>query len=68
MSSVQSPLPCLMIVDDDPLIREGLAVSFEKHYQVHLTESRANCPPRRSWPSSTWGCRPCRIDRTKDST
>jgi len=30
-----------MIVDDDPLIREGLAVAFEKHYQVHLAESRA---------------------------
>ncbi|MFZ3019042.1 MAG: sigma-54 dependent transcriptional regulator [Gallionella sp.] len=35
------PLPCLMIVDDDPLIREGLAVAFGKHYQVHLAESRA---------------------------
>jgi len=30
-----------MIVDDDPLIREGLAVAFEKHYQVYLAESRA---------------------------
>jgi len=41
MSSALPPLPCLMIVDDDPLIREGLAVAFEKHYQVHLAESRA---------------------------
>ncbi|MCK9201161.1 MAG: sigma-54 dependent transcriptional regulator [Gallionella sp.] len=41
MSSAQSPLPCLMIVDDDPLIREGLAVAFEKHYEVLLAESRA---------------------------
>jgi DNA-binding NtrC family response regulator len=30
-----------MIVDDDPLIREGLAVAFEKHYEVLLAESRA---------------------------
>lgn len=41
MPSAHSPLPCLMIVDDDPLIREGLAVAFGKHYQVHLAESRA---------------------------
>ncbi|HZW25253.1 MAG TPA: sigma-54 dependent transcriptional regulator [Gallionella sp.] len=30
-----------MIVDDDPLIREGLAVAFGKYYQVHPAESRA---------------------------
>jgi len=41
MPSDHTPLPCLMIVDDDPLIREGLAVAFGKHYEVHLAESRA---------------------------
>ncbi len=33
--------PCLMIVDDDPLIREGLAVAFGKRFEVHPAESRA---------------------------
>jgi DNA-binding NtrC family response regulator len=41
MSSAHTPLPCLMIVDDDPLIREGLAVAFGKQFEVHLAESRA---------------------------
>jgi len=31
----------LLIVDDDPLIREGLAVSFADHFTVHQAESRA---------------------------
>jgi DNA-binding NtrC family response regulator len=33
-------LPSLIIVDDDPLIREGLAVSFCDDFQVHQAESR----------------------------
>ena len=33
-------LPCLLIVDDDPLIREGLAVSFGNHFDIHQAESR----------------------------
>ncbi len=39
-----SPLstrPSLIIVDDDPLIREGLAVAFDEEFTVHLAESRA---------------------------
>lgn len=36
-----SPRPGLMIVDDDPLIREGLAVALGKDFNVHLAESRA---------------------------
>ncbi|MCG6932969.1 MAG: sigma-54 dependent transcriptional regulator [Gallionella sp.] len=35
-----SALPSLIIVDDDPLIREGLAVSFRDDFQVHQAESR----------------------------
>lgn len=33
-------LPSLMIVDDDPLIREGLALAFEHNFVVHQAESR----------------------------
>lgn len=39
MSSL-STLPSLIIVDDDPLIREGLAVSFCDEFEVHQAESR----------------------------
>ncbi|MGA8863461.1 MAG: sigma-54 dependent transcriptional regulator [Gallionella sp.] len=35
-----SKLPSLIIVDDDPLIREGLAVSFCNDFDVHQAESR----------------------------
>jgi len=35
-----STLPSLIIVDDDPLIREGLAVSFCDDFEVHQAESR----------------------------
>jgi DNA-binding NtrC family response regulator len=35
-----STLPSLIIVDDDPLIREGLAVSFCNDFEVHQAESR----------------------------
>ena len=36
-----SALPSLIIVDDDPLICEGLAVTFGKHFKVYQAESRA---------------------------
>jgi len=36
-----STLPSLIIVDDDPLIREGLAVTFGNHFKVYQAESRA---------------------------
>jgi len=29
-----------MIVDDDPLIREGLAVAFSDDFEIHQAESR----------------------------
>ncbi len=35
-----SPRPTLMIVDDDPLIREGLAIALEPDFTVHQAESR----------------------------
>lgn len=35
-----SALPSLIIVDDDPLIREGLALSFCDDFEVHQAESR----------------------------
>lgn len=35
-----STLPSLMIVDDDPLIREGLAVAFSDDFEIHQAESR----------------------------
>lgn len=35
-----TPLPTLLIVDDDPLIREGLALSFGADFQVYQAESR----------------------------
>jgi DNA-binding NtrC family response regulator len=35
-----SNLPRLIIVDDDPLIREGLAVAFADHFKVFQAESR----------------------------
>lgn len=34
-------LPSLLIVDDDPLIREGLAVAFRHDFDIHQAESRA---------------------------
>jgi DNA-binding NtrC family response regulator len=34
-------LPSLIIVDDDPLIREGLAVAFENHFKIYQAETRA---------------------------
>jgi DNA-binding NtrC family response regulator len=40
MSSLPT-LPSLLIVDDDPLIREGLAVSFDNHFKIYQAESRA---------------------------
>ncbi len=33
-------LPSLLIVDDDPLIREGLAVAFGDHFRIYQAESR----------------------------
>jgi len=39
MSAVPT-LPSLIIVDDDPLIREGLAVAFENHFNIYQAESR----------------------------
>ncbi len=35
-----APLPTLLIVDDDPLIREGLALAFEANFQCYQAESR----------------------------
>jgi DNA-binding NtrC family response regulator len=32
--------PSLIIVDDDPLIREGLAITFGDHFKVYQAESR----------------------------
>jgi len=37
---MSSSLPSLIIVDDDPLIREGLAITFGDHFKVHQAESR----------------------------
>lgn len=34
-------LPTLLIVDDDPLIREGLTLALETDFQVYQTESRS---------------------------
>jgi DNA-binding NtrC family response regulator len=34
-------LPSLLIVDDDPLIREGLAISFGNDFNIYQAESRA---------------------------
>ena len=39
--NVQSSAPSLIIVDDDPLIREGLAISLGDHYKIYQAESRA---------------------------
>lgn len=38
--SILPTLPSLLIVDDDPLIREGLAISFSKYFTIHQAESR----------------------------
>lgn len=38
--SSPSTLASLMIVDDDPLIREGLAVAFSNDFKIHQAESR----------------------------
>lgn len=37
---VKSNRPSLLIVDDDPLIREGLAIAFEDDFEVYPAESR----------------------------
>ncbi len=37
----KATLPSLMIVDDDPLIREGLALAFSNDFEIHQAESRA---------------------------
>ena len=34
-------LPSLLIVDDDPLIREGLAAAFSNAFAIHQAETRA---------------------------
>lgn len=34
------PLPSLLIVDDDPLIREGLAIALSAHFNVYQAETR----------------------------
>jgi DNA-binding NtrC family response regulator len=38
--NVLSTLPSLIIVDDDPLIREGLAAAFSNAFDTHQAESR----------------------------
>lgn len=38
--NVKSPRPSLLIVDDDPLIREGLSIAFEDDFEVFQAESR----------------------------
>ncbi len=38
--NVRAPFTSLLIVDDDPLIREGLAVAFSDNFTVHQAESR----------------------------
>jgi DNA-binding NtrC family response regulator len=40
-TTLSAALPSLMIVDDDPLIREGLAVAFNNDFEIHQAESRA---------------------------
>lgn len=40
--NTHSTRPSLIIVDDDPLIREGLAIAFDKEFSVCLAESRAS--------------------------
>ncbi len=35
-----APLPSLIIVDDDPLIRDSLRLSLAGEFDIHLTESR----------------------------
>ncbi|MGZ8256347.1 MAG: sigma-54-dependent transcriptional regulator, partial [Gallionella sp.] len=34
------PLPSLLIVDDDPLIREGLAIALAHDFEVHQADTR----------------------------
>ncbi|MBK9161913.1 MAG: sigma-54-dependent Fis family transcriptional regulator [Nitrosomonadales bacterium] len=41
MLNTTTALPSLLIVDDDPLIREGLAIAFERDFTVHQAESRS---------------------------
>lgn len=40
--NTHSTRPSLIIVDDDPLIREGLAIAFDKEFSVFLAESRVS--------------------------
>jgi DNA-binding NtrC family response regulator len=40
LNALLSTLPSLIIVDDDPLIREGLAITFGDHFTVYQAESR----------------------------
>lgn len=40
--NTHSTRPSLIIVDDDPLIREGLAIAFDKEFAVCLAESRVS--------------------------
>ncbi len=70
-----SDTPSLLIVDDDPLIREGLAVAFSKDFKIYQAESRAaaikllrELPAPRNWRWSIWGFRPCRTVRTRAFT
>jgi len=39
-NTMTSSLPSLIIVDDDPLIREGLAITFSDHFKVSQADSR----------------------------
>lgn len=39
--TIPATLTSLMIVDDDPLIREGLAVAFSNDFKIYQAESRA---------------------------
>ncbi len=41
MSAIPT-LPSLIIVDDDPLIREGLAVAFDNHFKIYQADSRVS--------------------------
>jgi DNA-binding NtrC family response regulator len=38
--NTSAPLPTLLIIDDDPLIREGLALALEADFRIYHAESR----------------------------
>ena len=43
---------CVLIVDDHPVVRQGLRVLLEVQDGIEVAGGRATAPPRSRWPAN----------------